>query len=168
MSDTLRPVSSLTRRPVEDRPVPDRLEGRPLRGGEELLHVLDAEEVGEPLLDLGGLDLQEGVRRDVPLLQEELVEAPDRRQLPDHRRLLVVLLPEVREVLADLQRRDLSRMDRAPVAGGEPDELVKVLLVRADRLGRHVPLVPQVVDEGLFVVDRRHCVFHGSRRPPVG
>src|SRR5690606_12193220 len=109
---------------LEDRAVTDRLERIALWRVEQALDLVGRQEVRELLLDLRRLDVLHRIGLQVALANEELVEAPDRRELANDRRLLIVLRAKLGEELAHLEGRDLRRVDAATVSCEEAKELV--------------------------------------------
>src|SRR4029078_8929864 len=84
--------------------VPRRQQVAVARGVEQLLHLLEVQALGQALVLLGRADRRERVDADEAAAGEELVKAPQRRQLPRRRALGVVLAVQVRQELADRQR----------------------------------------------------------------
>ena len=140
-------------------------------GFQQLLHLLEVEALGQAFFLLGGADGGQRVGADGAAANQELVEAPQRRQLARRRALGVVLTVEIVQELADgervaldvpligvLTRAGLASL--ADLAGQELAELDQVGAVALDGVVAEVLLelevVEKLLDEGseVFFQDR--------------
>jgi hypothetical protein len=182
--DQLAHADAATVKHFEHRLVAGRQQIRVARRIQKLLDLLEVEALGQALLLLGRADRRQRRGRHQALADEELVERPERRQLPRRRALRVVLRVQVREELADLERLGLHlllvqarrRLGEDDVerrigvvlpdlAGQELPELNQVGAVALDGVVGEMLLEPQVVQE--LLDERREALGVGGRRRVV-
>ncbi len=137
---------------------PLRVDG--LRGRQQALDLLHAQELGQPLPQAWRVDVLGGVVPNRLLLSQEAEETAHRRQRPRHRAavqpLLVEASQEIHHVLPGHPRhRQLARPAKLL-------ELLQVAPVGGHRVPRQPPLHPDVVQEGCDLTPHDYVFWLGA------